>query len=255
MSLDSLGYARLRGKVPSEQARAGIVAKVSQMEGVVGVIDRLEVDPTVGGPEEGVSPENVPPPPAPGMIDEEAPAANGPGLKPPPRPVPFDPRVAPAAALAVPIGAGTTLLERVRQGLAAEPALAGTGVQARVVGDVVTLSGAVPTAYEAMRAYQVTRSTPGVGQVDDELQFTPPQAGRANPLIERGRPDEVAGYLAAQVARQLGGAVVPRVEVDGTRVRIAGQVLSATERSRVEAVLRSMPLLRGFDTEVDLVVQ
>ena len=56
MSLDPLGYARLTGKVPSEEARAGILAKVAQMQGVVGVVDRMVVDQAVGGPVAGVSP-------------------------------------------------------------------------------------------------------------------------------------------------------------------------------------------------------
>ena len=95
-----------------------------------------------------------------------------------------------------------------------------------------------------------------MGRVIDVMRFTPPQAGRVNPLIERGEADEVADYLEAQIARQCGsGLSDARVEVAGSTLRVAGQVGTEAERQRVEAILRSMPILRGFTQQVQLAVR
>lgn len=271
MSLDPMGYARLTGKVPSAEARAGIVAKVTQMQGVVGVIDRLVVDQAAGGPVAGVSPEApaaaIPPPPAPGRIDG-GPAGNpavDPTAPPPPRPVPFDQQVKPAAVQPTQAGmrppglasaSAPALAEQVRTAIESQPALVGSGVGVTAAGDTVTLSGEVPGAYEAMRAFLAAQATPGVGRVIDVMRFTPPQAGRVNPLIERGEASEVAHYLEAQIARQCGrGLSDARVEVNGSTLRVAGQVGTEAERQRVEAILRSMPILRGFTQQVQLAVR
>ena len=110
--------------------------------------------------------------------------------------------------------------------------------------------GSVPTAFEAMLAYRAVQQTPGVRDVDDRLVFSVPDENHPNPLAEKGRPEDVEPYLAAQIRRQVGDiAHVDTVRARGDSLDIKGTLGREEDRARFDAILRSMPLLRGFKVE------
>jgi hypothetical protein len=112
---------------------------------------------------------------------------------------------------------------------------------------VATLSGRVPTVYEAMLAYRVLEQTPGIRDVIDQLEFVVPDGERQNPLIRQGRPEDVEPYLAAQIRRNLGDlAHLDRVRVVGDNLELWGTLVRAEDRPRLDATLRSIAVLRGF---------
>ena len=139
---------------------------------------------------------------------------------------------------------------RGRRRSAGRPALAGFSLRVTTREGVATLSGRVPSAYEAMLAYRATQQTPGVREVVDRLEFPIPDVDHPNPLREKGRPEDVEPYLLAQIRRQLGDlAHVDQVHVRGDALEVRGTVTRADDIPRVEAALRSTPVLRGFRLE------
>ncbi len=121
---------------------------------------------------------------------------------------------------------------------------------------IVTLNGSVPSLYEAMLAFRAAQRTPGVHAIVDRLSFAVPTDGRDNPLLQKGRPEDIEPYLAAQIQRQVGdSAHIDRVQLQGDRLEIDGTLLDEPARARVEAILRSLPTLRGFRIEPDLRVE
>ena len=117
----------------------------------------------------------------------------------------------------------------------------------KVRDGVASLSGKVPTVYEAMLAFRAVQQTPGVREVEDRLEFAVPDGTAPNPLVEKGRPEDVEPYLEAQIRRQVGDlAHVDRVRVQGDALEVRGTLGREEDRARVDAILRSMPILRGF---------
>jgi hypothetical protein len=105
-----------------------------------------------------------------------------------------------------------------------------------------------------MLAFRAAQQTPGVRDVVDKLEFPVPDADQPNPLRTKGRPSDVEPYLLAQIRRQVGDlAHVDTVHVRGDTLEIRGTVARAEDTPRVEATLRSIPLLRGFRLEPDFV--
>lgn len=235
MTIDPIGVAILKGVVPTEEAREGIEEKASKLPGVTRIINRLEVRADPDDPQPPIRPRAVPPPPEPA---------------PPMDPVPAAKPNAPAPKAILP---ADTVEGRVGQSIERRPALKGTAVKAEVREGVATLSGKVPTAYEAMMAFRAAQQTVGVRSVIDRLEFTVPDGQADNPLITKGRPEDVEPYLEAQVRRQLDDqAQIDRVRVAGNRLEMKGTIRREEDRGRVEAVLRSMPLLRGFTLDLSL---
>ncbi len=228
MTLDQWGVAVLRGTVPSFANRVAVGQQIAQTPSISEVINLL----TIGHP------APAPFPPAP-------PAAPGP--KPPPTPFPSAEGLPQQAAMAVDDGG---LVQRVGQALARRPTLADQPIKVSARDSVVTLSGRVPTIYEAMLAFRAAQQTPGVRVVDDRLEFLVPDDERANPLCQKGRPQDIEPYLAAQLRLQVGDlAHVDQVRLLGETLEIRGTLLREDDRSRLEAILRSMPVLRGFRLE------
>ena len=239
MTIDPLGVAVLRGTVPTVEASAGIAQKAARIPGVTRIVNRLEVR---ADPEDGQNPIRArdvpPPPPMPGPPANPAPAA---------RPA------APAGPAIVP---ADTVEGRVAQAIERRPALRGTTAKAEVREGVATLTGRVPTAWEAMLAFRAAQQTVGVRSVVDRLEFAVPDGQAENPLITRGRPEDVEPYLEAQLRRQLDDqAQIDRVRVAGDRLELRGTIRREEDRPRVEAVLRSMPLLRGFTLDLTLTAE
>jgi BON domain len=241
LTLDTAGVATLRGVVPSLAQRIEIGQKVMKTPGITQVINLLEVDPKA--PPLADTP---PPPPHPaGRAGEVS--------KPPPPPTPEPP---PARADQRPIALGPSPLDgddlsrRVSQALGRRPALASLPLHVATRDGVVTLNGRVPSAYEAMLAYRAAEQTPGVREVNDRLAFDPPDLDRPNPLRDKARPEDLEPYLLAQVRRQVAQlAHVDRLRVQGDTLEIRGTVARADDVPRVEAAVRSIPILRGFRIE------
>jgi hypothetical protein len=127
------------------------------------------------------------------------------------------------------------------------PALADLSIKVTSRDNVVTLSGRVPSSYEAMLAFRAAERTPGVREAIDHLEFPLPEAEGANPLRAKGRPEDVEPYLLAHVRRQLGDlAHVDQLRVQGDTLELRCTVARDDDIPRVEAALRSIPLLRGF---------
>jgi hypothetical protein len=141
----------------------------------------------------------------------------------------------------------------VNAALAAVPGLAGGEVQAVASGETVTLSGRVSSALDALRAFRAAQQTPGVARIVDRIEFPAPESAAANPLLDGAAPEDLEPYLQYHLGRQLGdGAKVDRVRVQGRSVEITVALRKPGDRARVEAILRSSPLLRGFQVRPDL---
>ncbi len=142
------------------------------------------------------------------MIAPDAPAGDHPKT---PVPAAGQPKPAvPTLLRTVPAPAGPAALDsqeltrRVVGALEGRPVSATLPVKVRSFGGTVTLSGKVPTAYEAMVVYRAVQQTPGVDDIVDMLEFTVPDENNANPLVRLGRPEDVEPYLAAQIRRHVG---------------------------------------------------
>ncbi|HEY2159630.1 MAG TPA: BON domain-containing protein, partial [Isosphaeraceae bacterium] len=245
-SIDPYGVATLRGVVPTDAARVEIGQRMARMPGISQVDNRLTIGPlaNVAAPPRRVIDDNPPPPPTPSMVkprpDTNEPAGRPIGLTNEParpQPAPADRAVARADGAA----------GRADRAIQDRPELAGQPVKVAVRDGVASLSGSVPSVYEAMLAFRAVQQTPGVQAVADTLRFVVPDGTVANPLLTKAKPTDVEPYVEAQVRRQLGdSAHVDRVRLEGDQLVIQGTVERADDRERVEAILRSMPILRGF---------
>lgn len=231
MTINSRGVATLRGTVNNLAERIAIGQQIAQTPGVTEVINLLDVKaPSAVSSRSSAVP---PPPPQPALIPAVKPAD------------------APAQRPAIAVDAGN-LTPRLTDALARRPALAGLAIRVSLHDGVAELSGRVPTVYEAMLAFRAVQQTPGVDRVVDRLQFEVPDGETKNPLLTKGRPEDVEPYVAAQLARQLGDlAHVDQVRVRADTLRIRGTLAQADDRPRLEATIRSMAILRGFEVTSD----
>ncbi len=261
LTVDMSGQVFLSGVVASEQDKQIIENEVRNTPGVSQVYSDLHVatQPTS---------ETPPPPPQPVLrpdIEVEAvpapspaatqstrpeaardaqaqvqPQASRPNAEPPKR-------LMPDLAMA---RDGQKLTRRVAEALARRAPLAGLPISVHSHGDVVTLGGRVPSAYEAMLAYRTVEQTPGVREITDQLQFEVPDENHPNPLRQKGRPEDLEPYLTSQIRRHVGElAHVDRVRVRGDILEIQGTIPAGDDVNRLQAILRSMPLLRDFRLE------
>jgi hypothetical protein len=229
MTIDPRGVAVLRGKVPTLADRIAIGQKIAQTPGVSEVLNLLEVTTKAGA-------ETTPPPPEPAA---HPPGAAGPAVQ----------TDADDAKPAIVVDGGA-LTDRLIQAFARRPALAGLPIHVTVRDGAATLEGRVPTVYEAMLAFRVVEQTPGIHEVIDRLEFVVPDGERQNPLIQQGRPEDVEPYLTAQIRRHVGDlAHIDRVRLLGDSLEVWGSLDRAEDRPRLDAILRSIAVLRGFRLE------
>ncbi len=272
ITVDSAGQVFLRGVVASPEVAREIEQTAWSVPGVTRVVTQFQVKPRAAEtptpdaappplfqvkprPAAPSAPEAPPPPPQPAIREAppaERPAA-GPGPSPPaPGAVP-PPALAKPAATAVAALDSQRLTRRVVDALRRRPAVADQPIQVRSSAEAVMLSGHVPTAYEAMIAYRAAQQTPGVGDVVDRLEFLVPDEDHPNPLVQKGRPEDVEPYLTAQMRRHVGDlAHIDTVHAHGDRLEIRGTLLNAADKDRVLATLRSIPVLHGFRLEPNL---
>ena len=245
MTIDSRGRATLRGSVPTLTDRIAVGQKIAQTPGVSEVLNLL----TVGGTDGSVPPP--PPVPVPSRSGK-APASPTPETRGPSQPdvpaqatVPIDPE-----------RPRNDLSDRLSRTLAERPALAGLPIKITARDGVVTLAGRLPTVYEAMLAFRAAQQTPGVREVVDRLEFVVPDGEGKNPLLQKGRPEDVEPYLAAQIRRQVGDlAHVDGVRLQGDTLTIQGTLRRDDDQARLDAILHSMAVLRGFRLEPKFVPQ
>lgn len=241
MTIDPRGVAILRGTVAFESDRQGIAEKAAKLQGVSDVINLLAVDPSlIPRPS---TPAQPPPPPVPDP--------GGRGGPPPPEARPADP--APSILPEAQNGENASLRDKVLRALNRRPLLKDLPIGVTVSEGTVTLTGEVPTILEAMTAFRAAQQTIGVKSMEDRLRFQVPDGQRPNPLLVQGRPEDVEPYLFSQIQRQVNDqAHIDRVELRGDRLMVSGTVDSPEDGRRIEAVLRSMAVLRGFEIQTDL---
>lgn len=228
MTVNPLGVAVLRGSVATQADRIAVGRRLAQVPGITEVVNELEV-----GAE-----EEPPPPPSPVPAGAARPRDDAAPPPPPLRP-PGEDAPVPADDLG--------LNGRLKRTLSNLPGVPAGSVRATDRNGAVTLDGTVPTVYEAMLAYRAVQQTPGVRAIVDRLAFEVPDGQRRNPLLQKGRPEDVEPYLEAQVRRQIGDqAHVDRVRLHGDTIEIRGTLNQPEDRPRIEAILRLMPVLRGF---------
>lgn len=251
MTIDPRGVAVLRGTVNSLEERILIGQRIARSPGVIEVLNLLKIRG------EGSPPSK----PSPNQSAEPRRPNAGAGVRPfdtpppPPTPVPNLPEADPAIDPAADAGAKPTavddslLTSLVIRKLSKYPDLAKLPIRVETRDGTATLSGRVPTVFEAMEAFRAAERTPGIDQVDDRLAFKVPEENRANPLLKRGagREEDVEAYLGAQIRRQIGPlAHLDRVRLIDGRLEIRGTLAEPKARPRVEAILRSMAILRGI---------
>ena len=245
MDIGPRGVATLRGRVPTAADRVGVGEKAATVAGVTQVVNLIDVmgpAPTVGVGDRDVPP----PPPTPARLPLPRPPAAARPDAPPDRPAP---ERAPVAA------DGDPLARRVAAVIARRPALTNVAqIRTASRDGVVTLTGQAPSAYEAMIAFRAAQQTPGVRDVIDKLEYPLPDTDQPNPLRTKGRAEDAEPYLLSQVRRQVGDlAHVDQLRLRGDSLDVSGTVSQAADLPRVEATLRSIPLLRGFRLETHFV--
>ncbi len=256
LTVDVAGQVHLSGVVASELDKQIIEDEARNTPGVSQVFSELRV-----ATQTQQTSETPPPPPEPVLRPDVQDRPNPPHseviaqpLRPEPKaalaPRPdAEPRktVTPDLAMA---RDGQRLTRRVADSLARRAPLAGLPISVQSRGDVVTLAGKVPSAYEAMLAYRAVEQTPGVREIADQLQFQVPDENHPNPLRQKGRPEDLEPYLTSQIRRHVGElAHVDRVRVRGDILEIQGTLPDGEDPNRLQAILRSMPLLRDFRLE------
>jgi osmotically-inducible protein OsmY len=243
ITVDAAGQVFLRGEVASEEAGREIEAAARSVPGVTRVETAFQVPPR------RVPDGDRPPPPPEPVSRPPVPAQPNPAVSPAPAPAPA--RAKPAAS--GPAGLDSqTLTQRVVGALGRNPLTAALPLKVRTSGGIITLSGQVPSTFEAMRAYRAAQQTPGVRDIIDKLEFTVPDEDHPNPLLEQGRPEDIEPYLAAQIRRHVGDlAHVDRIQAHGNLIEVRGTLLDAGDRERLLAILRSIPVLHGFRLETD----
>jgi osmotically-inducible protein OsmY len=255
ITVDASGQVFLRGVATSEEAARAIEEAARSVPGVSRVDSQLQVMPRRAGDEN--------PPPRDGDLVEprRAPAEIPP---PPPEPavLPAEPERRPAAPRPKPAATGPTALDRddltrrVVSALGKRAPAAELPVKVRSGDGTVTLSGRVPSAYEAMIVYRAAQQTPGVREVIDRLDFAIPDEDHPNPLLQKGRPEDLEPYLASQIRRHVGDvAHIDRVETHGNVIDIQGTLGEGQDHDRLLAILRSIPVLRGFRLEPKLTAE
>jgi osmotically-inducible protein OsmY len=254
-TIDPYGVATLRGVVPSDADRIEIGQRLARMPGISQVINRLTVGPVPGATaprgqaqaRKPVSDDTPPPPPTPAVVAPPPATVDEPAG----RPILAGPEgAAPASASPAPAARPGPAASPAERALRDRPELADLPLKVSVRDGIASLSGAVPSVYEAMLAFRAVQQTPGVQAIIDTLRFVVPDGESPNPLLTRAKPGDAEPYLEAQIRRNVGdSAHVDRARLEGNRLVVQGTVEGPDERARVEAILRSMPVLRGFKVE------
>ena len=253
MAIDGRGVATLRGAVPSLAERITLGQKVARTPGVTQVVNLLNVRP--GMTVASVKDRRPPPAPLPGAGQPGRSTRRGRVGCPTPAPAP-NPTGAQAnndGLPTIPDPSADPVGQRATRAVASRSGLANSAIKVKVRDGVATITGRLPSVYEAMLAYRAVQRTPGVREIDDRLEFVVPDGNGPNPLADLGRPEDVEPYLEAQIRRQVGDlAHVDRGPGPGRYARPQGTLEREDDRTRFDAILRSMPILRGFRVNAEM---
>jgi osmotically-inducible protein OsmY len=245
--VDISGQVFLRGSVVSEQVKREIEETARSVPGVANVISELTVIPR------RADADTPPPPPVP-MLGPAAAKAGEPAADARvPGPAVAEPRVLPERPAPAPAALDSqSLTRRVVSALGRRPQAAELPVKVHSANGVVTLSGQVPSAFEAMLVYRAAQQTPGVREIVDHLEFTVPDENHPNPLLQRGRPEDIEPYLSSQINRHVAElAHIDRLQARGRVLELRGTLQRADDQDRLMAILRSIPVLQGFRLETN----
>ena len=225
INVDISGQVFLRGVAVSEEAAREIIEAARSVPGVTGVFSQIDVIPRRAP----IDTETPPPPPVPagpnaGPSGPECTSAGADRRN----------RAAAGFRRAGSAGAGrarrAALSRRILGSLGRRPQVAELPVKVRSDDGVVTLSGQVPSTYEAMIVYRAAQQTPGVHEIVDRLEFTVPDEDHINPLLQKGRPDDIEPYLASQIRRHVGDlAHIDRVTARGDLLELRGTIENAAD--------------------------
>jgi hypothetical protein len=95
-----------------------------------------------------------------------------------------------------------------------------------------------------------------VREITDRLEFTVPDEDHVNPLLQKGRPEDIEPYMASQIRCHVGDlAHIDRVTVRGDLLELRGTIENAADQERLLAILRSIPVLHGFRLETKFVTE
>ena len=176
--VNPLGQVFLSGVVASEEAQRRSKKRPAACPESTRVESQFQVQPRRA---EGEMP---PPPPQP-LLGPNA-AEPEPQRMPPPAPV-RAPKLNPANPAPAALDSAD-LTGRVLAALGRRPIAAALPVKVRSKNGAVTLTGRVPSAYEAMIVYRAAQQTPGVTEIVNQLEFPVPDEDHANPLVSRRGP-------------------------------------------------------------------
>lgn len=233
--IDPLGVGLLRGTVETEADKIAIGQKVVNELGVAKVLNNLQtrqlIDPNAGVPAPPGGADAPPPPPVPFVSPQDAAAPE------------------PEASITIKPAAKSTKLQRIKRALERLDELADQTITVKERDGAATISGEVPSAYEAMLAFRAVQRVPGVASVIDQLRYPVPDDEHANPLLKQGKSEDIEAYLLDRIRLQVGElAHIDRVRMTGNRLSIVG-VADPADRERALAALRTIPILRGFELE------
>jgi len=242
VTVDAAGQVFLRGVVASEEVARAIEDEARSVPGVTRVESQFQVQPRRVDTDTPAPPAPQPVPGSPAPNPDRGPKAATPAA------VQSQPR--PTAIIKAVALDSEPLSRRVVGAIEQSPEAGDLAVKVRSNDGVVTLSGQVPTAFEAMIVYRTTQKTPGVRDIVDRLEFVVPDEDHTNPLLRKGRPEDIEPYLASQIRRHVAElARLDRVQVQGDVIELRGTLLRAEDQNRVLAILRSIPVLQGFQLD------
>ncbi len=146
------------------------------------------------------------------------------------------------------------LVRDARAAIARAAGLKDAAIHVEAAGDGgILISGDVAGVVEAMHAFLAAKRTPGVRRVDDRLRFPVPSVRDGeNPLRSSDEVSDVAEYLSAQIERNFGaGTHISGVRIERDEIFMEVDVATPEAKRRAEAIVRSMPLLRGFRPRIE----
>ena len=95
--------------------------------------------------------------------------------------------------------------------------------------------------------YRTAQKTPGVRDIVDRLEFVVPDEDHTNPLLDKGRAEDIEPYLASQVRRHVAElAHLDRVQIQGNVIELRGTLLRADDQKPRPRDLAINPHLQGI---------
>jgi hyperosmotically inducible protein len=133
---------------------------------------------------------------------------------------------------------------KVKTALGLSKRLAGFDIEVNTSGGVVTLGGRVPSEDTKSLAGEITRDTPGVTEVKNEIAIEPGAQPSSESVHVEDLEIRVAILEAFAHSRELGGKNI-EVKVDNRTVTLTGSVETAAQRNGAEQIARAVDGVAG----------